>query len=290
MPSDLQGDDARRDRLAKALRPDEDGLPRLMGILNATPDSFHADSRVSGDVAVERGLAMFESGATWVDVGGESTRPGAEPVSLEEEQARVLPVIQRLKAARPEGLVSIDTRHAIVAKAALEAGADMVNDVSGLRDPAMMDVVLGAGAAVCIMHMQGVPETMQDNVHYDEVVSEVHSTLWSTATALTDRGHPAALISLDPGIGFGKSQHHNLALLERGEALSEKGRWAVLWGVSRKSVVGHLTGQSKTEDRLAGTLGLAAVACLRGVGVLRVHDVVPHWDLLQAMRPFDLRG
>ena len=290
MPSDLQGDDARRNRLAQALRVDEDGLPRLMGILNATPDSFHANSRVSGTAAVERGLAMFQAGATWVDVGGESTRPGAEPVPLEEEQARVIPVIRQLKAQHPEGLVSIDTRHAAVAHAALEAGADMVNDVSGLRDPAMMDVVLEAGAAVCIMHMQGSPRTMQHEVQYTEVVADVHGVLFATANTLVERGHPADLICLDPGIGFGKEQHHNLALLEHGRGLSNGGKWAVLWGVSRKSVVGHLTGHASPDDRLAGTLGLAALASLRGVGVLRVHDVGPHRDLLEALRPFDLRA
>ena len=290
MPSDLQGDDARRDRLARAIRPDNDGLPRLMGILNVTPDSFHAGSRVSGEAAVKRGLQMFQAGATWVDVGGESTRPGAEPVSHEEEMARVLPVIRQLKAANPDGLVSIDTRHAAVASAAVQAGADMINDVSGLRDPGMMDVAVNTGAAVCIMHMQGTPQTMQDDVQYTAVVRDVHTTLFSTANELVARGHPPDLVCLDPGIGFGKEHHHNLALLNDGEGLTDGGRWAVLWGVSRKSVVGLLTGHSDPEDRLPGTLGLAALACLRGIGVLRVHDVEPHRDMLATLRPFDLKG
>ena len=290
MRSDLQGDDARRERLARAIRPDNDGLPRLMGILNVTPDSFHAGSRVTGEAAVKRGLQMFEAGATWVDVGGESTRPGAEPVSHEEEMARVLPVIRQLKAANPDGLVSIDTRHAAVASAAIQAGADMINDVSGLRDPGMMDVAVNTGAAVCIMHMQGTPQTMQNDVQYDAVVHDVHTALFSTANELVARGHPSDLVCLDPGIGFGKEHHHNLALLNGGESLTDKGRWAVLWGVSRKSVVGHLTGHADPEDRLPGTLGLAALACLRGVGVLRVHDVEPHRDMLAALRPFDLKG
>jgi dihydropteroate synthase len=288
--SDLQGDDARRERLARAIRPDNDGLPRLMGILNVTPDSFHVSSRVSGDEAVKRGLQMFEAGATWVDVGGESTRPGAEPVSHEEEMARVLPVIRQLKAANPEGLVSIDTRHGSVASAAIQAGADMINDVSGLRDPGMMDVAVNTGAAVCIMHMQGTPQTMQDDVQYDAVVLDVHAALFSTASELVARGHPSELVCLDPGIGFGKEHHHNLALLDGGEDLTDGGQWAVLWGVSRKSVVGHLTGHADPEDRLPGTLGLAALACLRGVGVLRVHDVEPHRDMLAALRPFNLKG
>ena len=290
MPSDLQGDGVRRDALSRAIRPDAEGLPRVMGILNVTPDSFHADSRVTGQQAVERGVAMFENGATWVDVGGESTRPGADAVSVDEECARVIPVILGLKQARPDGLVSIDTRHAPVAQAALEAGADMVNDVSGLRDPAMMDVVLEAGAAVCIMHMLGTPKTMQHDIQYNDVVNDVHEALFTTAKELVSRGHPAELICLDPGIGFGKEQHHNLALLEHGARLSDGGRWSVLWGVSRKSVVGHLTGHANAADRLPGSLGLAALACLRGVGVLRVHDVAPHRDLLNALRPFALRG
>ncbi len=290
MPSDLQGDGVRRDALSRAIRPDAEGLPRVMGILNVTPDSFHADSRVTGRQAVERGVAMFEDGATWVDVGGESTRPGADAVSVDEECSRVIPVIQGLKQACPDGLVSIDTRHARVAQAALDAGADMVNDVSGLRDPAMVDVVLQAKAAVCIMHMQGTPKTMQHDIQYNDVVHDVHEALFATANALVARGHPSDLICLDPGIGFGKEQHHNLALLNHGAALRDGGRWSVLWGVSRKSVVGHLTGQTATEDRLPGTLGLAALACLRGIGLLRVHDVAPHRDLLNALRPFDLKG
>ena len=290
MPSDLQGDGVRRDALSRAIRPDAEGLPRVMGILNVTPDSFHADSRVTGQQAVERGVTMFENGATWVDVGGESTRPGADAVSVDEECARVIPVILGLKQARPDGLVSIDTRHAPVAQAALEAGADMVNDVSGLRDPAMMDVVLEAGAAVCIMHMLGTPKTMQHDIQYNDVVNDVHEALFTTARELVSRGHPAELICLDPGIGFGKEQQHNLALLEHGARLSDGGRWSVLWGVSRKSVVGHLTGHANAADRLPGSLGLAALACLRGVGVLRVHDVAPHRDLLNALRPFALRG
>ena len=290
MPSDLQGDGVRRDALSRAIRPDAEGLPRVMGILNVTPDSFHADSRVTGQQAVERGVAMFENGATWVDVGGESTRPGADAVSVDEECARVIPVILGLKQARPDGLVSIDTRHAPVAQAALEAGADMVNDVSGLRDPAMMDVVLEAGAAVCIMHMLGTPKTMQHDIQYNDVVNDVHQALFTTAKELVSRGHPEELICLDPGIGFGKEQQHNLALLEHGARLSDSGRWSVLWGVSRKSVVGHLTGHANAADRLPGSLGLAALACLRGVGVLRVHDVAPHRDLLNALRPFALRG
>ena len=289
MPSDLQGDGVRRDALSRAIRPDAEGLPRVMGILNVTPDSFHADSRVTGQQAVERGVAMFENGATWVDVGGESTRPGADAVSVDEECARVIPVILGLKQARPDGLVSIDTRHAPVAQAALEAGADMVNDVSGLRDPAMMDVVLEAGAAVCIMHMLGTPKTMQHDIQYNDVVNDVHEALFTTAKELVSRGHPAELIASTPASVWKRAAPQPRLAGTRAR-LSDGGRWSVLWGVSRKSVVGHLTGHADAADRLPGSLGLAALACLRGVGVLRVHDVAPHRDLLNALRPFALRG
>ena len=253
-----------------------------MGIVNATTDSFYEGSRSLNDEAVQRGLAMWDEGATWVDVGGESTRPGAEPVGLEQELLRVLPVIRGLRSARPEGFISIDTRHAKVARAAIEAGADMVNDVSGLRDPEMMDVVVSTGCGVCVMHMQGEPGTMQMNPIYEDVVSEVSTSLEEVKQALTARGHPASLISLDPGIGFGKNQNHNIALLREGRGLL-KTEGTLLWGVSRKSIVGHLTGQSDPAQRLAGTLGLAAVAHRMGIDIVRVHDVPEHQDLFNAM-------
>jgi len=281
---------ARRARVADALRKQAEGLPRLMGILNVTPDSFHAASRVSGDDAVERGLRMVHEGATWLDIGGESTRPGAAPVPVEVEQRRVVDVIAGLRRALPEVLMSIDTRRPDVAAAAIAAGADMVNDVSGLRDPAMVDVVLAAGCGVCIMHMQGTPSTMQREATYDDVVSEVHAVLHATATDLVRRGHPAGMICLDPGIGFGKTHEHNLALLRSANDLRDDGRWPILWGVSRKSIVGHLTGRDDAAERLPGTLGLAAVAVQQGIDVLRVHDVREHRDLLHAMEPFLLRG
>ncbi|MBH34780.1 MAG: dihydropteroate synthase [Euryarchaeota archaeon] len=280
MTSDFGRTAERRAQIAGALK--FDGAPRIMGIVNATDDSFFEGSRTSGTAAVERGLAMWDAGATWVDVGGESTRPGADPVGIETEKQRVLPVIKGLRAARPDGLISIDTRHADVAHAALEAGADMVNDVSGLRTPAMVDLVLSTGCAVCIMHMQGEPGSMQANPTYDDVVGEVGGMLESVKQNLVQRGHPAELICVDPGIGFGKTQDHNIALLRSGrELLSSEG--SVLWGVSRKSVVGHLTGQSNPADRLAGTLGLAAVAHRMHIDLVRVHDVRDHADVFAAL-------
>ena len=280
MASDFRLSPNRRDRIMEALR--YASRPRIMGILNATDDSFYADSRTMNQEAVARGTAMVDAGASWVDIGGESTRPGAEPVSVETELQRVLPVIQGLRSARPDALISVDTRNHTVAEAALEAGADMVNDVSGLRDPAMVEVVLRTGCAVCIMHMQGEPRTMQTEPHYDDVVDEVAAALEQTKQMLVQRGHPADLVVVDPGIGFGKKQHHNLKLLDAGKNLL-LGDGSILWGVSRKSVVGHLTGRADPADRLPGTLGLAAVAHRMKIDILRVHDVEAHVDLFCAM-------
>jgi len=247
-----------------------------MGILNVTPDSFHPDSRVNSKNAIEKGLWMWASGADWIDIGGESTRPGAEPVDPEEEIRRILPVIKELRSANPEGLISIDTRRPSVARVALEAGANMINDVSGLRDPEMENLVLETGCAVCIMHMQGEPGNMQSNPNYDDVVSEVYGTLTETADRLVSRGHPEDLICLDPGIGFGKTLSHNLDLIHsRSDSF-----YRILWGVSRKSIFKHLLGREESSQRLSGTLAVAAHAMLEGVDILRVHDVEEHSDLL----------
>ena len=267
------------DDLRPFLRRRPDGRCRLMGILNVTPDSFHAASRVDVDGAIERGLEMWSAGADWVDIGGESTRPGATPVDSVEEAARVVPVIQALRHANPDGLISIDTRRSDVAGVALDAGANMVNDVSGLRDSAMEDLVVERGCAVCIMHMQGEPGNMQQNPTYDDVVSEVYESLISTAERLVSKGHDPALICLDPGIGFGKNLNHNLELLHS----RSDSNYSILWGVSRKSMFNQLLGREETDDRLAGTLGVAAHAMLEGVDILRVHDVEAHTDLLTTL-------
>ena len=281
MASDFKAATSRRGLLIDALKGTNG--PRIMGIVNATDDSFFAGSRSMENDAVSKGLAMWSNGATWVDVGGESTRPGASPVDTATELLRVIPVIEGLRAAHADGLISIDTRHAAVAKAALEAGADMVNDVSGLQDPGMLNVVLEAGCAVCVMHMQGEPGTMQENPTYNDVVLEVGTSLETVKQALVSRGHPAELIVVDPGIGFGKTQAHNIELLEAGRGLL-KSEGPLLWGVSRKSIVGHLTGQDEPANRLHGTLGLAAVAMNKGIDLVRVHDVEAHQDLFNAMR------
>ncbi len=267
------------DDLRPFLRRRPDGRCRLMGILNATPDSFHAASRVDLDSAVTRGLKMWSSGADWIDVGGESTRPGAEPVSTKEEMARVVPVIKALREANPSGLISIDTRRPDVARAALDAGANLINDVSGLRDSEMESLVLERGCAVCIMHMQGEPGNMQQNPEYQNVVQEVYSSLRKTADRLVAQGHDSTLICLDPGIGFGKNMTHNLELLHS----RSNSNYSILWGVSRKSMFAQLLGRDDTSQRLAGTLGVAAHAMMEGVDILRVHDVEEHIDLLTTL-------
>ena len=248
--------------------------PLVMGIINATPDSFHESSRQGG---VERALEMIENGADWIDVGGESTRPGATAVSIEEEIARVVPIVSEISKVAN---VSIDTRNVEVARKALEAGAKMINDVSGLRDSAMMDLVIESECEVCIMHMLGEPGNMQNNPTYDDVASEVNGYLLSKARELVERGHSMDKIHLDPGIGFGKTLEHNVSLLKSSLELRP---YSILWGVSRKSMIGQICDQPKTENRLAGSLAVAAKAFDNGIDIIRVHDVREHVDLFSVL-------
>jgi dihydropteroate synthase len=265
-----------------------DGFPRIMGILNITPDSFHADSRVdSVDDALSRAKQMVEDGADWLDIGGESTRPGAEPVGIDEEMNRVLPVIKAVRTAFPNVGISIDTRRAAVAKAALDLGADMVNDVSSLSDPDMTDVIIENKCPVCIMHMQGLPENMQNNPSYGDVVSEVREILGITAQKLVDLGLNPDMIVTDPGIGFGKLLEHNLSLLAAGKEIAPRQDMQLMWGVSRKRMFADLIGRSDSEERLAGSLGIAAMAPSKGVDIIRVHDVREHADLYATMRAIE---
>ena len=274
----------RQERIAGALRRPEGGSCHIMGVLNITPDSFHEQSRMTTtEEAIQTGLAMWQSGAVWLDVGGESTRPGAALVTATEEQQRVIPVIEGLRKANSDGFISVDTRRASVARAAIKAGADLINDVSGLRDSAMVDVVLESGCGVCIMHMQGTPTTMQKGPSYTKCAEEVSHQLLETARALKTAGHPIELIALDPGIGFGKNLDHNIELLQHPDLMRGIEGFAVLWGVSRKSMIGAITGKENPGDRLAGTLGVAAVAHYEGVDLLRVHDVTEHADLLKML-------
>lgn len=262
--------------------------PGLMGILNITPDSFHGPSRQQSiEEGLENGLAMISEGAGIIDIGGESTRPGSQSVSIEQELSRVLPMIKVLREANPSIPLSIDTRNHEVARQALDAGATIINDVSGLRSQGMMDLVLDRNVPVCIMHMLGEPKTMQANPSYRDVVKEISSELLNTAQQLVDAGHATNHICLDPGIGFGKTLEHNINLIKGWEFLRGEHDFPILWGVSRKSMIGQLTGHSATEDRLFGTLGVAAYAHDVGIDWLRVHDVQAHADLLNVLQAFD---
>ena len=262
-----------------------DGFPRIMGILNITPDSFYADSRVDSiDDALARAKQMIEDGADWLDIGGESTRPEAEEVGIDEEKNRVLPVIEAVRNAHPGVGISIDTRRASIAKAALDLGADMVNDVSSLSDPDMADVIIENNCPVCIMHMQGLPENMQNNPTYSDVVIEVRQRLDMTARKLLDLGLDPDMIITDPGIGFGKLLKHNLSLLAAGREIVPKQEMPLMWGVSRKRMFADLLGRTNSKDRLSGSLGIASMAPSKEVDIIRVHDVREHADLYQAMR------
>ena len=277
-----------RARISAGLHRDETKSCHVMGILNVTPDSFHEESRQNTlESAVETGLQMWQKGATWIDIGGESTRPNADAVSTEEELQRVIPVIEALRASNADGLISIDTRRPQVAQAALDAGADLINDVSGLRDPEMVKIVLDSGCGVCIMHMQGTPQTMQDQPSYLDCAKEVSSQLLETARGLVAAGHPPECIALDPGIGFGKKLEHNIELLQRHELFRGVEGFAVLWGVSRKSIIGELTGHTKPSERLSGTLGVAALAHFEQIDIVRVHDVEEHIDVFKVLNTLD---
>lgn len=256
----------------------------VMGVLNVTPDSFSDGGSWFGDpdLAVEHGLALVDAGADVVDVGGESTRPGAEPVPRDEELERVVPVVSAL--AKERVTVSVDTRHATVAEDAVAAGAVMVNDVTGgAGDPDMLTTVAGLDVAYVIMHMRGEPRTMQEDPRYDDVVAEVFDHLGNAARSAVAAGVAPEHIVVDPGIGFGKTSTHNLLLLRHLRDLRSLGR-PVLVGASRKSFIGRVTGVEVAAERVAGSVGAAAVAAARGAAIVRVHDVA---ETVQAVRVAD---
>ncbi len=244
-----------------------------MGVVNVTPDSF-SDGGMFDDpeAAVAHAAQLTDEGADIVDIGGESTRPGAEPVPLAEERRRALPVIEGIRAARPEAAISIDTRHAAVAADALAAGATIVNDVSGGADDEMFPVVAKAGAGLVLMHMRGEPGTMQDAPLYDDVVGEVHEFLRERVEAAIFAGIDADQLCVDPGIGFGKTLEHNLRLLGSVRRFGDLDA-AVLVGASRKRFLGALTGAEEPRDRLEGSLAPPIHAAPSGADVVRVHDV-----------------
>lgn len=253
--------------------------PVVMGVLNVTPDSFSDGGRfVRLDDAVAQGVRMAEEGAAIIDVGGESTRPGALAVGLDEELTRVIPVIERLRA-RTGVILSVDTSKAEVMRAAAAAGAKMINDVGALRGPGALAAALSSGCAVCLMHMLGEPRTMQEAPTYRDVVAEVRGFLAQRVAACLAAGLAAERIVLDPGFGFGKTLAHNLQLLRHLGELAVNGL-PVLAGLSRKSTVAALTGRSP-QERVHGSVALAVIAVLNGARVLRVHDVAATVDALK---------
>jgi len=254
---------------------------RIMGVLNVTPDSFSdGGAFIDARAALEHARAMVAAGADVIDVGGESTRPGAEEVGVQEEIDRVVPVVQAI-VAQLGVPVSVDSSKPEVMRAAAGAGAGMINDVFALRRPDALETAAGLGLPVCLMHMQGEPRTMQEQPHYADVVGEVERFLLQRAAALEAAGLARKLIWLDPGFGFGKTLEHNLALLRALPRLAQHG-YPLLVGLSRKSMLQAITGRAVGE-RLAGSLALAQLAAEGGAAMLRVHDVAATRDMLKVL-------
>lgn len=254
--------------------------PRVMGVLNRTPDSFSdGGTFVDFDTALAHARRMLREGADFLDVGGESTRPGAAPVPAEEELARVLPLVERL-AGEPGARVSVDTSKPEVMRAATKAGAVLINDVYALRQPGALEAVAESGAAVCLMHMQGEPRSMQRDPQYKDVLREVKEFLLGRAQACLAAGIAEDRILLDPGFGFGKTREHNLVLLRGLPELVSLG-YPVVVGLSRKSLLGALLGGKPVEQRLYASLAAATAAVLNGAHIVRVHDVAPTDDALK---------
>jgi len=255
--------------------------PVLVGILNVTPDSFSdGGTFLDPEAAADHAAAMLDEGAGIIDVGGESTRPGSDPVPQDEEIKRVVPVIERTLAARPEALISVDTYRSKTAAAALQAGARLVNDVTALGgDPEMSSVVAEAGCPVILMHMQGEPKTMQKEPGYEDVVREVRDYLAQRVEHAVAAGINRENIVLDPGIGFGKTLEHNLVLLRNLDAIVDLG-FPVLVGASRKRFIGTITGVQQALDRVSGTVATTVLAYERGATLFRVHDVRPNREAL----------
>lgn len=254
--------------------------PVVMGIVNATPDSFSDGGKyAAAELAIAHGMALVEEGANILDIGGESTRPGAEPVPLEEELRRVVPVIEGLVAAGVP--ISIDTYKPEVMRAAIAAGASIVNDVFALQQPGALEAVAESTAGVCLMHSQGTPQTMQLDPRYEDVVAEVAEFLRSRMEIASAAGIAKNRMVLDPGFGFGKRSVHNIALLHDLDVLGALGQ-PLLVGLSRKSVLGHLTG-GDVDARLHASLSAAVIAAMKGARILRVHDVKATVDALKIL-------
>lgn len=261
--------------------------PVWMGIVNVTPDSFSdGGSFYTADAAIRHAKHLLEQGCDILDIGGESTRPYSESVDAQEELRRVLPVIKAIRADHPEAILSIDTSKPEVASAALQAGAEIINDITGLTNPAMVSLAVESHAGVCAMHMQGTPQTMQEAPTYDDVVSDIKHFLQVRRDALLAAGIEHGRICLDPGIGFGKTHEHNLALMSHCWQFHELD-CPVLVGHSRKGFIGKVLGD-KAANRDAGTLGGALALALQGVQIIRLHQVRPvreAWQLMRASLP-----
>lgn len=254
--------------------------PLVMGIVNVTPDSFSdGGAFLDARQAVAQGLRLRDEGADLLDIGGESTRPGARPVSVQEELERVMPVLEGLRHCG--AALSVDTMKPEVMAAALAAGADMINDVRALQAPGALQAVAAGDCGVCLMHMRGAPRTMQDDARYQDVVAEVGAYLRQRLQSCVGVGIDPARIVIDPGFGFGKTLEHNIALFKEIPALA--GMAPVLVGVSRKSMIGQITGRP-VQERLAGSLAAAMLAAMRGAAILRVHDVRPMVDALKIVQ------
>jgi dihydropteroate synthase len=260
-------------------------VPVIVGVLNVTPDSFSdGGDYLDPERAAARAATMLDEGAQIIDVGGESTRPGSDPVTPEEEARRVVPVVEKILAERPGAVVSVDTYRSGTAEAALRAGARVINDVTALRwDPRLAGVVAEARCPVILMHMLGEPKTMQRDPRYDDVVREVREFLVGRVESALAAGVEEENIILDPGIGFGKTLEHNLELLNRLDSIVELG-FPVLIGASRKRFIGRLTGVEEARERLFGTVAANVLAYERGATLFRVHDVRANREALEVAR------
>ena len=252
--------------------------PLVMGVLNVTPDSFSDGGRFSTlDAAITQAESMIESGVDIIDIGGESTRPGSTPLSIDEELRRVMPVIYALRdCGKP---ISIDTRRSEVMQEALLAGVDMINDITGFRDDESLSLLRDSDCALCIMHMQGDPQTMQQQPHYNQVVGEVIEFLTLRADAAISEGIDSRRVCVDPGFGFGKTLEHNVELLAHLGQIQRELNLPVLAGLSRKSMIGQLTGKP-IEQRMAGSIAAALSAIEQGARIVRVHDVAETVDAI----------
>lgn len=261
---------------------DVSARPLVMGILNVTPDSFSDGGEFFDPaVAVEHAARMTAQGADLLDLGAESSRPGSEPVADDEQIRRLVPVIERIRASETNIPISVDTRRAVVAEAALDAGADLVNDISALRDdPALARLIARRDVGVVLMHMQGTPATMQERPTYDDVVAEILAFFSERIAAAAEVGIDPRRIIIDPGIGFGKKSVHNMTLLRRLDAFRPLGR-PILVGTSRKMFIGGVTAKASPTDRLMGTAATVAAAVLAGTNIVRVHDVAEMREVVE---------